>query len=235
MAVEYWFKWNGKSSEDYGIIVTAQPPITRGKERVATFTVPGKSGQLTQKEGDLVLDPIEMPVKCVVPDGSGLSDIYAWFSGVGRIEFANRPGGYYKGYLSKTAEAKRIVKGDPHREFTLAFTCDPFWYPNEVETIELYVSGQEIVNPGNAESYPIITVYGTDDIELTLNGTVELEAIEEGIILDWQLGDAMSLDKGVLLNEKVTGGPQTIPVGSSLVSWSGEVTKVVIEPHWRYS
>ncbi len=234
MAVEYWFKWNGKSSEDFGIIVTEQPPIVRGQERVKTFLIPGRSGQLTQKEGALVLGPIELPLNCVVPNAATLGDIYAWFNGNGRLEVAARPGGYYKGYLSRVVEARRIVRGSAHRQFTLTFTCEPFWYPNEEEIIELHASGQEIVNPGNAESFPVITVYGNDDIELTLNGTVELEGVTDGIILDWQLGDAMSLDRSVLLNEKVTGGPQTIPVGASLVSWSGDVTRVVIEPNWRY-
>ena len=233
MAAETWFKFNGVSSETYGIIVTEQPRIVRPKERVTSVTVPGRAGALTTTQGENVFDPIDLTVRCVTPDADRLSDIYAWLTGDGEIEFACRPGGVYKGRLIKKVEAARLVKGDPHRELALTFTCQPFWRPLNQQPITLTASGATITNPGNMPSVPQIRVYGSGNISLTLDGTVDIEEVEAGILLDWEMGDAISLDGGMLLNYKVDGGPQTIPTGTSAVIWTGNVTSVVITPNWR--
>lgn len=233
MAAETWFKFNGVSSETYGIIVTEQPRIVRPKERVTSVTVPGRAGDLTLTEGENVFDPIDMTVKCVTPDADRLSDVYAWLTGEGEIEFACRPGGVYKGRLTKKVEAARLTKGDDHRNFALTFTCQPFWYLLEQQDIIVTSSGSTIFNPGNMPCVPKIRLYGSGNLSLTLDGTVDIEEVETGILLDWPMGDAISLDGGTLLNYKVDGGPQTIPPGPSLISWTGNVTSVVITPNWR--
>lgn len=233
MAAEYWFKFNGVSSETYGIIVTEQPRIVRPKERVALVTVPGRAGRLTVTEGDNVFDPIDLTAKCVVTNADRLDDIYAWLSGEGDIEFACRPGGVYRGRLSKQVEATRLANGAEHRQFALTFTCQPFWRPLNQQDIVLTASGATITNPGNVPSVPQIRVYGSGNISLTLDGTVNIEELETGILLDWEMGDAISLDGGTLLNHKVDGGPQAIPAGTSKVFWTGDVDQVVITPNWR--
>ena len=47
-----WFEWNGVRCTQYGIHVLEQPPVTIPSERVAFTDVPGRSGSLTQLEGD---------------------------------------------------------------------------------------------------------------------------------------------------------------------------------------
>ena len=51
-----WFEWNGVRCTKYGIHVLEQPPVTIPSERVTFTDVPGRSGSLTQLEGDDVYD-----------------------------------------------------------------------------------------------------------------------------------------------------------------------------------
>ena len=53
-----WFEWNGVRCTQYGIHVLEQPSITIPSERVTFTDVPGRSGSLTQLEGDDVYDDI---------------------------------------------------------------------------------------------------------------------------------------------------------------------------------
>lgn len=61
---------------------------------------------------------------------------------------------------------------------------------------------------------------------------VELEGVSGSITLDSQLQEAYS---GVIgLNSAMSGEFPILKPGQNAVSWSGEVTKVEIQPNWRY-
>ena len=61
---------------------------------------------------------------------------------------------------------------------------------------------------------------------------VELEGITGSITLDSQLQEAYS--GATSLNSAMSGDfPKLLP-GNNAVSWTGNVTKVDIQPNWRY-
>ena len=90
----------------------------------------------------------------------------------------------------------------------------------------------KVFNRGNTVSRPIITLYGSDNIVLSING-VELFTIALGsagyITLD---GQDMNAYKGnVLMNRSVVGdySKLILKVGTNILSWVGNVTKVEVE------
>ena len=79
------------------------------------------------------------------------------------------------------------------------------------------------------------TLYGNGTITLTTySGVVVLSGIGNGIILDWEAQKCMSLDGGTLLNDKVDGDPQYLPLGDSTITWTGTVSWLVVTPNWRF-
>lgn len=77
--------------------------------------------------------------------------------------------------------------------------------------------------------------YGSGTITLaTYSNAVVLSGIGNGIILDWEAQECVSLDGGTLRNDKVDGDPQYLPPGDSTITWTGTVTKLVVTPNWRY-
>lgn len=228
-----YFIWNGVRSTDYGIHVTDHPPVTLPSERSAQTNVPGRPGSLTTLEGEDVYDDLLLTCSCFVTDTSRIAEIGQWLKGGGTVTFGNRPGGYYKARIANQIPFEKVLRGNPHCSFSVNFRCFPFWYANDVADITLTTSGQFVTNPGSVYADPIITVYGSGDITLMVGATiVELEGVPDSIVIDSVLKEAY---KGTtLMNEYMTGDFPVLKPGANAVSWTGTVTRVVIQPNWRY-
>ena len=61
---------------------------------------------------------------------------------------------------------------------------------------------------------------------------MELEDIEDSIVLNSVIQEAYQEE--TLLNEKMDGEFPVLQPGNNLISWSGDVTRLVITPNWRY-
>jgi phage-related protein len=228
-----WFEWNGVRCTEYGIHVSEQPHFTMPAERATFINVPGRSGSLTTLEGDDVYDDLILTATCFIEDASRISEIAAWLRGSGTVTFANRQGGFYHARIVNQISFEKILRGNPHRSFSVNFRCKPFWYAENVDPITLTVSGGTITNPGNVPSEPVITVYGSGDITLMVGLTiVELEGITDSITLDTPLMETYNGTTSI--NSSMSGDFPILVPGMNVVSWSGSLTKIEVLPSWRY-
>lgn len=227
-----WFEWNGVRCTEYGIHVAEHPPITIPAERVSFTDVPGRAGSLTTLEGEDVYDDLLLTVNCFIDSADRIPEIASWLKGSGTVTFANRQGGFYFARVSNQIPFEKILRGNPHRSFSVIFRCKPFFYFQNVEPLNLLESSGVITNPGSVYSEPLITVYGTGEISLMIGSTIlELDGIDGSITMDSQLQEAYSGEN--LLNHCMTGEFPRFAPGHNAYSWSGEVTNIVIEPRWR--
>ena len=226
-----WFEWNGVRCTQYGIHVLEQPPVTIPSERVTFTDVPGRSGSLTQLEGDDVYDDMVLTATCLIDDPSRIPEIAAWLRGSGTVTFANRQAGFYHARVVNQIPFEKILRGNPHRSFTINFRCKPFWYLSDVEPITLSTSGTFITNPGSVASEPVITVYGSGEITLMVGMTITELEITDKITLDTPLMEAYV--GATSMNSFMSGDFPVLPPGKNAVSWSGNVSKVEIQPNWR--
>lgn len=227
-----WFEWKGVKCTTLGIHVSEHPPIMLPAER-ATFTnVPGRPGSLTTLEGENVYDDLLLTATCFIQDTSRLNEIASYLRGAGHVTFANRQGGYYEGRIVNQIPFEKILRGNPHRSFSVNFRCQPFFYLNGTAEATITASGTFITNSGSVYSEPIITVYGRGDITLMVGMTiVELTGVEESITLNTPLQEAY---KGaVTQNGRMAGEFPTLMPGMNAVSWEGNVSRIVIQPNWR--
>lgn len=234
-----WFEWNGVKCTDYGIYVTEQPPPTIPEERITFTEVPGRSGSLTTLEGDYVYEDMVLTATCVISDPDRIPEIAGWLRGSGTVTFANRDDGFYYARIINQIPFEKILRGNPHRTFTVNFRCKPFWYEADVPVKNIqpasgsssgYVTMQ---NPGNVPSEPIITVTGNGEITLFVDMTiVELSDVNGEITIDSMLQEAYS---GMTpMNSCMSGDFPTLPPGNSTISWTGNVTYLKVQPNWRY-
>ena len=113
------------------------------------------------------------------------------------------------------------------------FRCKPFWYLKDVAPITLTQSGSFVTNPGSVFTEPVITVYGTGAITLMVGMTItEMESVSGSVTLDTPLMEAYS--EATSMNGAMSGDFPTLLPGQNAVSWTGNVTKVVVEPNWRW-
>lgn len=231
-----WFKWNGVSCLQYGIYVNELPPPTIPAERMTHTNVPGKAGSLTTLEGDYVYDDVVLSCTCMIADPSKIPAIAGWLRGSGTVTFADRDGGFYYASIANHIPFDKILRGNPHKMFTINFRCKPFWYMSEPEPIILLTeleSTTTLDNPGNVPSEPVITVTGTGEITLMVNGTIiELSEMDGSITIDSQLQEAYNGTTS--LNSRMSGDFPVLLPGQNAISWSGDVSAITIEPNWRY-
>lgn len=226
-----WFEWNGIRCTQYGIHVLEQPPVTIPSERITFTDVPGRSGSLTQLEGDDVYDDMVLTATCLIADPSRIPEIAAWLRGSGTVTFANRQGGFYHARVVNQIPFEKILRGNPHRSFAINFRCKPFWYLSDVEPITLSTSGTFITNPGCVASEPVISVYGSGEITLMVGMTITELEITDKITLDTPLMEAYSGSTSI--NSCMSGDFPSLLPGKNAVSWSGNVSRVEIQPNWR--
>ena len=169
---------------------------------------------------------------CFIDDPEQIPAIAAWLRGSGTVTFANREGGFYYARITNQISFDKILRGNPHRSFVVNFRCQPFFYQENVANVTLTVSGKFITNPGSVFSEPVITVYATGDVTLMVGTTVlTLSEVDGSITIDTPLKEAYT---GVTsLNGKMSGEFPILSPGANAVSWTGVVTKVVIQPNWR--
>lgn len=247
-----WFQWNGVKCTEYGMHVLEQPTYLRPKERIDYETIPGRSGSLALAEGDDIFDDLQLTCKCVIDDSYGTEDdvrfdrlqrISAWLRGSGEIVFASRPEGFYKARISNQLRFERILRGHPHRTFSVEFRCQPFFYPSGGNTpITVGSDPLRLTNPGNVRALPLIKLTGTGEGTIMLgDGTMFVNGFDnlDYLMLDCEAkvvykGTAGSAaDPLVLLGSRVTGEWLTIPVGTSFVTLTGGITSASIVPRWR--
>ena len=232
-----WFSWNGVRSTEYGIHVTEQPPLTIPAERVTFTDVPGRSGSLTTLEGEYVYDDLVLSATCVIADPSRIPEIASWLRGSGTVTFANRDGGFYYAHVTNQIPFEKILRGNPHRSFAINFRCKPFWHVANVPALTFLTASTgsvvTVTNPGNVPSEPVITVTGSGEITLIVGmDIVELSDVSGSITIDSVLQEAYK--DGSSMNNCMSGDFPTLPPGTSMISWTGNVSQVVVEPNWRY-
>ena len=228
-----YFIWNGVDCRTKGIHVSELPPITIPLERSKQTNVPGRPGSLTQLEGDDVYDDMILTATCFIADPAQIPAIAAWLKGKGTVTFANRTGGHYNARIANQIPFEKVLRGNPHCSFAVNFRCYPFWYQENVSDVTITTSGDTITNPGSVYSEPLITVYGSGNITLMVGTTiVELTDVSSSIVLDCALKEAY---KGTtLMNDHMSGDFPVLKPGLNAISWSGNVTRSVIKPNWRY-
>lgn len=96
-----------------------------------------------------------------------------------------------------------------------------------------------ITNAGNIYSKPKLTVYGSGNIGIYLNGVQMFQVAlgsDDYITIDTNLMEAYKDNLQTLMNRQVIGDYDNfkLPVGESTISFSGTVTKCIVENYSRW-
>jgi phage-related protein len=232
--VSAWFEWNGEKSTlaEYGLYVSAHPDICIPEERLKDVTVPGRSGTLTQFEGEGVYNGFIASVECFILSPDTLPAIAAWLKGSGEVVFGNQPGVFYKARVTNQIAFAQVMRGRSPLTCVVNFRCEPYRYLPDGKTPQTFSANNSVIhNPGTAPSEPSIRVNVAGGCTLMIRGQiVHLMNITSFIVLDAELKEAYT---SKLANEKMVGEFPLLYPGANVISWEGGVTGVQITPRWR--
>jgi len=229
-----WFKWNGLKSTKtkYGLYVASYPDIIIPEERLKDVVVPGRSGSLTQHEGEGVYNDFVATVECFVLSPDTIPELAAWLKGSGEVVFGNQPDVFYKARIANQIAFAQVMRGRTPMTCVINFRCAPYRYlPSGKEQIIVQYNGTIVDNPGTAPSEPRFRVTCAGNGTLIVDDQhVDVFNITSFIVIDTALKEAYT---SKLANEKMAGEFPILYPGATSIGWTGDITGVQILPRWR--
>lgn len=228
--MEDYFIINGKCSLEYGIVVKELPSITIPKRRVEEVTVLGRDGVLTVSDG--TYEPINKDCD-VWYAGDNPSELIDLLND-GIVTFSNLPDRFYNMQIISEIPIDKLFENLEYGElynFSIKFRCQPFGY--DVNNAEIILTESKTIYNYGYYSKPIITIYGNGDINLFIDEQqVNLKGVEEYITIN---SEKMRTYKDLQRqNDKKIGNFPLLKAGGNNISWSGNVSKVIIVPNFRW-
>jgi len=211
-----------------GIMVNELPPITKATRDMTKISIPGRDGFLTQ-DFETYQGTIKS-VECTILDITLVDQVIAWLDGSGEVVFSNQDDRKYQASIINQIPFSRIMR--KWYKFILIFDCQPFALMLDNQVITMTTQGS-LYNSGTHKSKPVITVYGSGSINLTINSTViHLANVSGYVTIDSNLMDAYK--DTLLKNGDMLGEFPELAVGENTISWTGNVSSVLITPNWRW-
>ena len=226
-----WFKFKGKDSRDFGVLIYGAPQRTKPERRVERITIPGRNGELTQDED--TYEPYTISLQCSTRGSDRLDEIVAWLNGAGNLTLSTEPDKVYQASIYNKISISDVIY--LYNSFLLQFRVQPFKYNINAfnDALEL-TAPTKIKGKGTEYAEPIITVYGSGDITLTINEKdFPLYSVDGSITIDSEM---MEVFKGNTNQNSKYGAVEfpRLEVGENNISWTGNVEKVEIHPKWRW-
>lgn len=231
MIHEAWFTFKGIDSREMGVIVTAMPETVRAERRIESITVAGRNGSLHTDEG--VYESYDRTMECALIKRAKLDEITAWLVGSGGMTFSTELDKVYRVTIANKISIAQMMR--VFQKFQVVMDTQPFKYSvNAAGDVLELTAPTTIRNSGTVYSEPIITVYGSGDITLTINGAdFPLYGVQESITIDSEMMEVFKEDT----NQNGKYGDVEFPrfeVGKNEISWTGNVSKIKIQPRWRW-
>lgn len=237
------FSLGNLDSRDYGIIMTAPPPVVLAERDVMTTGVAGLSGDLVYDNGRY--RNVSIPYTCAILPEEDQSLREAVMGAVALLQSSS---GYQKlvnTYHPETCRIARVASEisvesivEQVGRFTVTFDCKPqrFLAAGEIP-VEVSDSGV-LHNPTGFASKPLISVFALYGGTLTVGDTeIVIKPFPFPIILDSEIQQAYHRNdpSGIkYVNDYVTAPvfPELQP-GETEIRWEGqEDAGIMITPRW---
>ena len=235
-----YIELNGNNSNELtGLLIQSLPPISKPLMRTSVEEIDGRDGDIVTNLGYSAYDK-ELSIGLY--GKYDVDDIIEYFvnNSKGQVTFSNEPDKYYNYEIINQIDFERLIR---FKTATVTLHCQPFKYSNVEGTKEFDITSEttiSISNNGNYIAKPIITIYGSGTINLSLNNeqlfVIELGETATQITIDTNLMDAYNNQTQTLMNRQVTGDYSNfkLNIGSNTISWSGTITEIDIQNYSRW-
>lgn len=230
------FTFNGTDSSRFGLRVTSDYVINSTGQDIDTVAVAGRDGDLLLPNNRLKSVTIELP--CTIMSDRKLTDagseISNWLNvdGYKDLTLSWDPDFIYRSAFIETFEIASLMR--QFGKVKLNFLTYPVKFYKQGRTTQTLSNGATVNGLGNVNAKPIITLVGSGDCTLTINGRkTKLRAVQNTITLDMQARQVFSGNLPAW--DKVVRAPQYqmpyLDAGRNLISWDGDFT-VKMAPYW---
>ncbi|MDR1240269.1 MAG: hypothetical protein LBK29_00085 [Oscillospiraceae bacterium] len=174
--------------------------------------------------------------------GYDIDAISKYFSGSGQITFSNEPDKYYNVSFLDQIDFERLVKFKTSR---VKIITQPFKYLKDEPNVDVTITDQtliEVTNQGLETSKPIIKLYGTEIVEILINGlsifqlnySVNPDIPDEYLTVNSEIEECYKDTPGSLKNRSMAGEFPILYPGENQIKWIGNITRIVVEPKSKW-
>ena len=231
--------YNGVDTRSLGVWIGKLPDIVLPPERIESIQIYGRPGSLHTSEGKNIYDSYEKTFSIIVRPEADVRTVLNTFRGSGQIIFSNEPNRIYTGRVIKDVKLSRegpwLMTGD------VTFEVQPFKVDAVRPTAMTVASGDTVLNPGDVELYPVITLTGNGDIlAVTVNDdTFTIYPRSSGsmtYVLDCRNETCVQqLENSTQnANDRMNGNYPFFNVGTNTVTLGENVTAFSFMPDWLY-
>lgn len=226
--------WKGIDSNTIpGLIICELPPITKPKMKTSIIKIDGRDGDIIEELG---YESYTKNISIGLTRNYKIDEVIKYFTGTGTLELSNEPNKIYNCKIIDKIDYEKLLR---FKKAIVKFHTQPFKYLKNETIIEQTITTQtsiKVENIGLEISKPIITLEGKGTIEISINNKtifkytfpdnetkVVIDSIEEEAYLE-----------GVYKNRNMLGEFPKLQVGENIITWTGTITKIKIEPKSRW-
>ena len=230
--------FNGKSSDDVGIVVERYPMRQLPARKFEAVSVPGRNGDLYFGQGAFanVSQTYDVYLRAnVVKVPRAARAVAEWLfaaDGYARLEDDYDVDTYREAYFAGPLDIENLMNRNGRA--TLEFTCKPQrWIKTGQRPRRIYASGGSVNNPTPFPARPLLDIEGTGAGTVTINGvTLQISTMPAGGHMYADCETQNSYIGSVNLNANVTApqGYPTLAQGENVITWTGAITGLVLRP-----
>ena len=225
--------WKNKNSNSIsGLIISELPPISKPKMKTNITEIDGKDGDVVDYLG---YKSYNKSISIGLTKNYDIDEIIDYFNGSGKLVLSNEPDKYYNAQIIDGIDYNKLIN---FKKAIVKFYVQPYKFLlNESSYILEIVTetSLNVLNKGIEKSKPIITLYGTGEIEILINSNSIFSVnmgTDEYITIDSEKEEAY---KGaVLKNRQMLGSFPELNSGTNVISWVGNLTKIEVAPRSRW-
>ena len=236
MAQSY-FIWKGIDCRDMGVKLSGPVPIIRPEERVQHVEIPGRSGDMTELEGEQIYNSYIQTATIMVQGGYRVRETYNWLKGSGYVTFHGEPD---RKQAARIVGAITLNKHSRNLDWWVGevqFYCQPLKQKLTDDTVTVTSSGSTVMNTGDVESRPKITAKASgSSMTITAGGkSLTITGLTSGseYIIDSEIMEVSNADRTALITKDSVGSFPMLEPGSNTITGSGW-SKLVIDRRERF-
>jgi len=226
------FTFNGISSAEFGLYISEKKIYSIPARDVTFHSVPGRSG-------DVLIDN-DRYENVIVSYTVGIKDIKknirkikSWLCKPGYLKLTDTYQPTYFRYACFCSSVDVVEMLENVGTAQISFNCKPYMYLNSGQTTRTITSKATINNPTDFDSEPLLRIYGSGAVTLTINNkSYNFTQVSPYLSCDTEL---MNCSYGSILKNHVINFTE-FPVfepGENNISFTGTVTRIIITPRWR--
>ena len=220
-----YFIWKNRDCRSLGVRLSGPVSIVRPEERVNHVQIPGRSGDLTETEGENIFNSYIQTATILVPGGYRVREIYNWLRGADYVTFSGEPDRKQPARIIGAITLNKHSYNLDWWEGEVQFYCQPLKQLLQENKVTITSSGSTVRNIGDVRCRPMwkVTPSGSS-ATITVGGkSFTVTGLTSGtvILIDSDAMEVWNAAKTALLTVNSTGEFPVLLPGTNTITGSG--------------